>query len=63
MQKEPTFLDPMAQVYRADSCKGGFDGLKTVLGNNKRKRESMPKLVSDMFVATRSTRSLDIFSK
>ena len=52
-----------AGVYRADSQRAGFAGLKTVLGNNKRTRSAMPKLVSDMFVATRSTQSLDEMSE
>ncbi|XP_012940900.1 uncharacterized protein LOC101861219 [Aplysia californica] len=59
MQEEPMFMGYTGVAYRADGFRGGLDGLKTVLGNNKRMREAMPKLVSDMFVATRSTQSLD----
>lgn len=51
-----------ASLYLVDSQKG-FDGLKTVLSTNKQRRQAMPKSVSDMFVATRSTQSLDELCK
>ncbi|GFN91138.1 RING finger and ccch-type Zinc finger domains 1 [Plakobranchus ocellatus] len=60
LRDDPTFLswqDP--SLYQADSHRAGFHGLDTVLSQNKQTREAMPKPVSDMFVATRSTQSLD----
>lgn len=60
LRDDPTFLgwqDP--SFYQADSRHAGFHGLDTVLNLNKQTRAPMPKPVSDMFVATRSTQSLD----
>ncbi|CAG5119638.1 unnamed protein product [Candidula unifasciata] len=58
LQEEPMFMGSGASLYLANGQKG-FAGLKTVLSTNKHRRQAMPKSVSDMFVATRSTQSLD----
>lgn len=62
LQVEPVFMESGTSLQLADGHKG-FAGLKTVLTNNKQMQEAMPKSVSDMFVATRSTQSLDELRK
>ncbi|RUS84164.1 hypothetical protein EGW08_008051 [Elysia chlorotica] len=61
LREDPTFLswqDPT--LYTADNHRAGFLGLESVLSLNKlHTRDSMPKPVSDSFVATRSMQSLD----
>ncbi|GFR82492.1 roquin-2, partial [Elysia marginata] len=60
LRDDPTFLDWQdPSLYQADSLRAGFHGLNTVLSLNQRTRQPMPKPVTDMFVATRSTQSLD----
>ncbi|KAH9503316.1 Roquin-2 [Bulinus truncatus] len=60
-QESSLNMDHMASIYDSVSANAipGFSGLQTVLGGNMKKRESMPTHVSDMYVATRTTQSLE----
>ena len=64
----PVFMGNRSCSPHNDRRQGpGIYGLKTVIQNNKTKSEAqsevMPKIVSDLFVATRSTQSLDEMCK
>lgn len=61
LQEEPMFID--SNIYTGSAAKGGYPVLSSVLASKSRSVESMPKHVSDMYVATRSTQFLDDLCK
>ncbi|KAK6979830.1 roquin-1 [Biomphalaria glabrata] len=59
--QDSTFTDASSTAYGSVNTVGvsAFSDLKNVLGGTIKKRETMPTHVSDMYVATRTTRSLE----